>query len=558
MKKLMFFILIPFFVFSENYLLNGGQESQVQYQLTETIEPSPGTLTIDLTIVKPQNFDSPTYRQKIEDFKIQFSVAPADIKESTDRYGNNIVKYSWKNPGKPFDARISFRALNRVVLEPVKTSVPFPVILKDPNLKIYLKSSEQVPVDDPQIKQFATELTRNSKTQFDAVQKILSHIIDKLSYVLTPPDHGAMYAFKNNKGNCQNYSHLAAAMLRANGIPTRIVNGVTLKEPFDINLGSRSMTLNMAEGRHSWIEVYFEDLGWMPFDPQQTELFVSNRFIRIETGLDNNETINDGLIRWTRQKGSNAVISFSESIQGNFVSDRVAINAKPMSSGPRKLLLLPEVLANFVPVKTAAKPAPKTWTFDEIQKLKFDQPFVFGNLDFPENVNFAFARDLTTAKDGSQQLKKNFLVETAEYVTSQNDYAQVFELEKPIILHDISLALQKFGGSGVLQLELREDANGAPGAVAAISEKINLNSLSSIPGYRWVSFDFLSQQLVLTPDRYWITLKYNGGPIINWFYSYGKPIGPLDGTRYKPVRSDSWEKTLTYEFNYRVSGKSIK
>ena len=81
-----------------------------------------------------------------------------------------------------------------------------------------------------------------------------------MHYVLTPEEFDALYAFESGKGNCQNYSHLTAALMRAAGIPTRIVNGVTLKRPFDINMGSQLLTLNMAQGRHSWIEVYFPDL----------------------------------------------------------------------------------------------------------------------------------------------------------------------------------------------------------------------------------------------------------------------------------------------------------
>ena len=69
-----------------------------------------------------------------------------------------------------------------------------------------------------------------------------------------------------------------------------------------------------------------------------------------------------------------------------------------------------------------------------------------------------------------------------------------------------------------------------------------------------MDFDFGEQGLILTPDRYWISLAYHGSPIVNWFYSYGKPVGPIDGTRYKLQTETSWNKTVGYEFNYRVSG----
>ena len=122
------------------------------------------------------------------------------------------------------------------------------------------------------------------------------------------------------------------------------------------------------------------------------------------------------------------------------------------------------------------------------------------------------------------------------------------------MLQSIGLALQKFGGSGQIWVELKEDVDGNPGPVAAQSKPISLQQFSSKPGYFWVDFDFNQQQLILTPDQYWISIGYTGYPIINWFYSYGKPAGPVDGTRYKNTQENSWENTLGFEFNYRVTG----
>jgi hypothetical protein len=131
-------------------------------------------------------------------------------------------------------------------------------------------------------------------------------------------------------------------------------------------------------------------------------------------------------------------------------------------------------------------------------------------------------------------------------------------LDKPVLLESIGLALHKFGGQGALVLELREDDKGKPGKVAALSQSLDIASMTGKSGYHWVDFDFSSQALVMTPDAYWITIKFSGSPIINWFYSYGKPVGPVDGTQKKLKNEKNWTNTLGYEFNYRIVGKTIE
>ena len=557
MKSFLFILilLISATGFCENYLLNGGQSSTIKYKMTQKVEPQNGILTVDLSYVIPETFESPTYNQQINNFNVSFNINPKDKKEWIDKHGNKIIKYSWDAPDKPIDVNLSFEATNNVKLNQVSTQASFPVNNLSPEIKNYLKSSKYVPVSNHQIKNKALQITKEAKTEFDAVQKILSYVINHMHYVLKPEEYGALYSFNSGKGNFQNYSHLSAAIMRAVGIPVRIVNGVTLKKPFDVKVGEQTLTLNMAEGRHSWIEVYFPDLGWMPFDPQQSELFVSNRFIRIEVGMDNDETTNDGLVKWTRTKGSNAMLSFQEFIESSFSSDNVNLNAEKMEYGPSKLLLVPKVLANYVPVKLPETKKKKEFLPDELFKLKYNKPFLFGNLDFPEGANFTFSRELEKEEGSdSQQLKKNFLVETAEYVTSKLQYAQTFILSQPVQLQKIGVALNKFGGSGIIWLELYEDEKGKPGSLASKSKSLNLSQISSKQGYFWEDFNFTKQGLLLTPDRYWIVLKYDGSPIVNWFYSYGKPVGPIDGTRYKSFSESTWSKSLGYEFNYRVVG----
>jgi hypothetical protein len=311
----------------------------------------------------------------------------------------------------------------------------------------------------------------------------------------------------------------------------------------------------MAQGRHSWIEIWFPDLGWTPFDPQQTELFVSNRYIRVEIGVDNNETINDGLLRWSKTSGSNARLKMQETINAAFDDDRIVLRGIRQNYGPRGLLLCPQVSSAFKAVQLAKKADLPRFTDQQLKNMNFILPYIFGNLSFPINIDFAFPGEgLPPGK--KQQITRNFLVESAEYVTGRaTQYAQVFLLKKPILLKKVSLALHNFGGDGMLWINLMEDRDGKPGKQIDASDLVELSSISMRPGYRWVDFDFKKESTVLKPGYYWIALGFSGGPIVNWFYTYGKSVGPAEGTRYKGVFDEQWSGALSYEFNYRIMGK---
>jgi len=561
MKKLILFLIIVCtanLAFGENYLINGGQESQINYQMVQKVVPASGTKKLTLSYVEPVTFTSPTYNQKISVFNINFSQKPDKRKESLDKRGNKVIVVEWKNPVNSITTTISIKSLNLTKLQQLQTTAPFPLTNLAGDVKDYLSATEQVPSKNSQIISKAKQLTNGSKTEFDAVQKIHTWVVDHMNYVLIPKSYNAMYSFETGKGNCQNYSHLATALMRAVGIPARIVNGVTLKQPYDINTGNGTMTMRMAQGRHSWIEVYFSDLGWVPFDPQQTALYVSNRFIRVEVGLDNNETANDGLIRWTQSKGYNDQPQFEEVIDASFAGDRVNLAAQKQNYGPQKLMFYPQVAASFTKIAPPPKPKPPEPVSDQkLKTLQYRKSYMFGNLEFPQNIDFISTRGpAQQTAEGDMEMRKNFLVETAEYVTTRgNQYAQTFILNKPMRLGKIGLALHKFGGDGQLWVEIyKDDGSGKPGDYITTSEYMPVGTMKFSPGYTWFDFDFAKEMPALSPGRYWIAFGFTGSPIINWFFTYGKPVGPDNGTRYKTMFDETWSRSLSFEFNYRVVG----
>ncbi len=561
MKKIMIVTLLLLLAAGplrgENYTLKGNMDAAIHYELRERIQAGEGVKKMVLSFVVPQSFTSPTYSQKIEGFRAVFHPEPQERSEIRDKRGNLILLATWTHVPGAVDVRLSCRADSRTHLTSLETRAPFPLRSLGPELAEYLQATEQVQADNPRIRQLAAELSKGVKTEYDAVLRIVSWVVDHVRYVNPPVRYDALYSLETGKGNCQNYSHLSAAMLRSLGIPTRIVVGVTLNQPYDINWKQGVLTFKMGQGRHSWIEAWFPDLGWVPFDPQNSILFVSNRFIRIEAGLDNNEAKNDGLMRWSQVRGTPNP-SLEEIINADFASDQVKIQGNRETYGPKNLLLAPKVLAQFQQVAVPPPPPPPPPPKDP-SRLRYIVPVLYGNLDYPENVDFAFPRGVKSSGADQFETQNNFLVETAEYVTSQRtQYAQIFVLKKPVKLKQVGLALHNFGGDGWLWIDLLKDNKGKPGALLATSEMINLDQISPRPGYRWEDFDFSRDNPELMPGSYWIALGFTGSPIVNWFYTYGKPVGPVDGTRYRGVFDRDWSGALSYEFNFRIKGFTVQ
>ena len=74
------------------------------------------------------------------------------------------------------------------------------------------------------------------------------------------------FLFEEKRGYCQQFSGAMALMLRMVGIPTRVVAGFA---PGSFNRDTSEYRVRDLDA-HSWVEVYFHGIGWVPFDPTPT------------------------------------------------------------------------------------------------------------------------------------------------------------------------------------------------------------------------------------------------------------------------------------------------
>lgn len=112
----------------------------------------------------------------------------------------------------------------------------------------------------------AERLTAGAPTTYDAVTAIETHLRRNYAYSETPPARDVplvAFLFGDRTGYCQQFSGAMALMLRTLGIPSRVASG--------FSSGERERDGTAFQVRdsdaHSWVEVYFNGIGWVPFEP---------------------------------------------------------------------------------------------------------------------------------------------------------------------------------------------------------------------------------------------------------------------------------------------------
>jgi protein-glutamine gamma-glutamyltransferase len=109
-------------------------------------------------------------------------------------------------------------------------------------------------------------LIADQPTSYDAVKTIESYLQRRYSYSERPPSEQfplAAFLFEDRIGYCQQFSGAMALMLRMAGIPARVAAGFS---PGSYNKDSGEYRVRDLDA-HSWVEVFFTGIGWVPFDP---------------------------------------------------------------------------------------------------------------------------------------------------------------------------------------------------------------------------------------------------------------------------------------------------
>ncbi len=139
-----------------------------------------------------------------------------------------------------------------------------------------------LPADvNPRTFEFARTLRAKYTDDRELIREILAMFRnERFAYTLTPPMLGNHpvdeFLFDTRSGFCEHYASAFAVLMRAAGIPARIVTGYLGGE---INHLGSYLIVRQADA-HAWTEVWLQDQGWVRIDPTAA---VSP--LRVESGI---------------------------------------------------------------------------------------------------------------------------------------------------------------------------------------------------------------------------------------------------------------------------------
>ena len=235
---------------------------------TRYIYSEPASQSHNYVCLQPRD----TASQRCLTTRVEISPDPDSVEQESDVYGNTSTRFSISHRHKHCDIIVS----SLIETPDKQPELPASLTVSDNRLALTSNfSNDALMAHDcllasPYIKpssvldEFIKELPAGDKPVLEYADELMSHIFTTFRYtsgfstLVTP----LRKIYKERKGVCQDFAHLAIATLRRQGIPARYVSGYleTLPPP-----GGKK--LQGADASHAWYSVFDAKEGWHDFDP---------------------------------------------------------------------------------------------------------------------------------------------------------------------------------------------------------------------------------------------------------------------------------------------------
>ena len=142
-------------------------------------------------------------------------------------------------------------------------------------LSEYLQLPDSLP---ERVVALAAEVAGGGLTgRYDQVKAIEQYLKDSYRYSFNSRQPGEdedfvdHFLFEQQRGYCVHFATAMVVMLRSQDIPARYVKGYQSGEAIEQRLSDAGLLETLYKvsesDAHAWVEVYFPEVGWVPFDP---------------------------------------------------------------------------------------------------------------------------------------------------------------------------------------------------------------------------------------------------------------------------------------------------
>jgi len=247
------------------YVLSGYEQGQGFYRHERDKTNPP-----DKLLPRYTEYENPQYesREKVSQEMFLVNIDPTAFL-SLNYPVNSQPIYNWDNSSfvriYQSEAMVSTRTIR--VIDPL-------ISMEDDIFEHYTSTGS-----DETIRQLAVEITEDTSGSLLKTMEIENYFHNNYFYSLKPgvaPDGDQLSYFINesHKGYCSYFAFSMALMCRSLGIPARVAVGFWV----DPDVSVLNFYPVRADQAHAWVEVYFNNYGWIEFDPTSSTMFPGEQY----------------------------------------------------------------------------------------------------------------------------------------------------------------------------------------------------------------------------------------------------------------------------------------
>lgn len=249
---------------------------RIRYEATFDVRANPDAESIRVILPVPPQ----TMSQNVK----SWSVTPAPVRQHTSRYGYRFLEFE-SGPAMPgyrwtivFEADIDLTRIRYPIDADqvgAREEIPEGIRLD------YTADGPYYGIDNPAIRTAVAEAAGSETNLYRRAVAIWKYVRDRLVFQGGGGKQPAPTTLALGEGTCTEYSFLAIAMLRADGIPARFIAGPVNRIP-------KGATHGRDTAFHKMIEVYLPRYGWVPLESSHLDRperrAVENRLIGLHLG----------------------------------------------------------------------------------------------------------------------------------------------------------------------------------------------------------------------------------------------------------------------------------